>query len=243
MATVMDITEGNRGTLTADGWSFERVAKVAGVGGVGHARLKNAVEADGVPSIGDAHPTVADCELVSIHPESESQDIVKLRLVYQTPPALETEIEVGATLSEVTVDTDINGELMIVKYGEDETKDQAALVSIGLPRSTIRFRRREFESPGEKAREYVGKVNTAGWTVDSGAAARTWRCNAIVGRSADSGRSYDVDYDFEYDEETWDARVVWIKSETGRMPPDLDENGRRRFQVYREKGFNGLNLP
>jgi hypothetical protein len=134
------------------------------------------------------------------------------------------------------------GNVITVGYSSGGA-DQGGLVSKLVPNTTISVTRRESGSPGFKSRTYVGKVNAGSWSRDPGALARTWLCTAITGRSTDGGSTYEVNYQFQYREETWDETVVYMDTETGRPAVGItDGDGIEEYIIYQTANFNALGL-
>jgi hypothetical protein len=256
-----DLFDGNSGRVTAAGWEFDRMAIVTGATGDGHAKIYNAATELGL-SIGDAHPTVSDTKLRAVVCESIDTNSVRFRLLYRqgthtaTPwePPIDT-IEVGASLGQVETNKDVSGTVMEVDYTYPATyahdtklqstaaPTQSALVSKLIPENTIIISKRQFFNPNGLAKEYVGTINQAGWNLDPTAAAETWLCTGIVGRSNDAGISYITTYSFQYRADTWDVNIAWIDPHDGRPPADLvPDTGLKSYQQYTIKNFNALNL-
>jgi len=244
MATHIDIIDGSRGRESRNGWEeVERVATVTGCTGSGQAKLANALSASGMPGIGSGHPAFANLALEERAPEAIGTDTVKVRLIYRrsdppSDPASGT-IEVGASLNQQQTDRDYAGDLITVTHADIV---QGGIVNVLRPQVTITRTRKELSSPGAKAKTYVGKLNSGAWSLDPGASARQWLCTGITGRSDDNGASYEVTYTFQYDENAWWEKVVWIDPATGRPPNPLDATGEKTVQLYDEVDFSQLQL-
>ena len=53
-------------------------------------------------------------------------------------------------------------------------------------------------------------------------------------------KTLNFEFEFEYREETWDQVVVYIDPDTGKAPPDLEEDvGFKRIEFYPALDFNG----
>lgn len=243
MSIIFDLQEGTRGQLTSEsGLTIERVCVVTNVTGGTVDKIVKALREPGIPRIGSSHPSISTCRLHEIVPEVMDIDKVKLRLLYKQSSgagdysediydASESQIEVGATVSQVETNKDYKGNTMFVgyKYPTDYNSDtgrandiqvDSGLVTKLHPESTLNLTRRESFSPQTIAFDYVGKVNGVAW---QGGAKRTWLCTGIVGRSADSGYTYNVTYTFQrrFDDrrnKTWDAEILWIDPYTGKPP-------------------------
>ena len=267
MATVVtDIIDG-RVTQTADGWEAERIALVTGVTGTASARMQSAVAASGMPAIGDEHPSITGIyvESLTASPESRADNqVFRVVIVYTedaNPAGTTDEIEVGATVEQISTKADINSEQLVVRFlPETDPNGQAvqyiAEAPLMVPRVTLRFSHIRDSSPGGDAKEYVGKVNNAGWTKDPNAPARTWLCTGIQGHSSDGGATYATSYDFAYNPDTWDVLVVY-QDEQGNRKRYTEADGTDypgftqaqvkaaaevRYQMYEQADFDGLPL-
>jgi len=255
VATVkIDLVDGHRATLTRRGWeNVDRLALVSGVTGSAHERLKAAADAlaelEPAIEIGAEHPSLPNLYLERIEPEALATDTAKLRLVYQRPEAGrsivgETLIETGATLAEVETNVDIDGTVMEVLYVKGGTSyRQGGTVSVARPQRTLVITRTEADDPDAKADGYVGHLNESPWR---GHAAKTVRCNAIVGTSRDGGDTYQVRYEFERGSPPhyWKKTIVYRDPETGRPPDDLVEGlGIKHYEQYPLANFGLLGLP
>lgn len=154
-----------------------------------------------------------------------------------------------------------NGPGTAAANGKWRLYSQTGVVSVGMPKTSLRFSRVESGSPADKSMTYVGCTNSGAWgSLATDQQARVWRCDAITGTSNDLGATFRVDYDFLRCEQkrdggqvvdtTWDAFVYWIDPETGKPPSDVADidyaqqagQGWRRYQVYPTVDFAGLNL-
>jgi len=257
----LDIIEGANTRLSKDGWEWTRVALVSGLTGTGPEKQAAAVNAviDIVGPIGAAHPTVAAVitEFVS---SVDSSDDVRVSIIYRPPSVIPDPdqpaavIEVGSSLSQVESNRDVNNNLISVSYKypndyklderkQGQTITQGKMLTRPAPESSFVFRRVETGSPGGKSRAYVGKVNAAGWAADPSAAEKTWLCTAITGVSNDGGETYDVTYQFQYREDTWEEDAVFINPDDGMPPADLVAGtGTKKVSMTGTANFNNLNL-
>lgn len=259
--------EGARARKSVDGLEFTRVITVTGITSAGDQQFLDAMNAPNVGKLGDAHPKYPGCRLEEIVPEAQGGGNFKLYEIYRGGAQIDDPedqvIEVGTTLQMVSTNKDRDGTLVVVTYGGPEASSdqysQSPRMSVLRPHSTIRAERTESSSPGAKSQAYAGKVNGPNqFSLAGSAAARTWLCTAIVGRSYDGGETYRVSYDFEYapthtDEfgETvggWDQESYWLDPETGRPPttfcvdPEVYPLAKVIVKVYDEANFNNLNL-
>ena len=85
MATVLDIIDGNSGTLGFNGWEFTRIAIVNELVQPGWAMIVEATLDPGVPKMNESHPTIPDAYVVEVQPESMvfSGNTVRLVITYR----------------------------------------------------------------------------------------------------------------------------------------------------------------
>lgn len=243
----IDRIEGSACRLSADGFEADRVATVSGLSGDAADRLRAAVEAAGIPRIGDAHPTITSlyAQRLDVVPDGATAAVVTIHYRSRAaemgqPPV----VEVGSSVVQTTTDTDDTGERVTVSYsptGETaDTKTQGARLSVMAPQTTLRFARTEDANPLAKARSFVGTINrTAVFDSDAG----TWLCTAIGGRSTGGGGAYEVTYEFQYQDQGWQPTASYTDPQTNRPPSDVvDGLGVKTVHIYREKEFKELGL-
>ncbi len=206
-----------------------------------------------MPQIGDAHPYIADLFLTRHSPSTVEDKTVEIRLRYErrdeqdNPEYARIDIGTSTNQDETNIDAATGDAMKVFKQGSSaprtDEEEQGGVVPINVPRSNIIYRRREEGSPGQKSKEFAGKVNSGIWSLDTTAVIGNWLCTGINGVSVDGGKTYDVVYTFEFDENQWIARVFWIDPDTGKPNPDSTEgDGWEDFQVYETKDFNELGL-
>jgi hypothetical protein len=258
MTAYVDVTRGNiAGRKDSDGWQeLTTLVVVDGLSGSTDQILDDALIASGVPRMGQLHPSKSVLEVDELRPKAVSGSVVEITVVYRnkgdtdSPEEVSGTIRIGTSLQSVTSNDDHEGKLIVVTHG---TVTQAADVPRQVPQSTIHVSRRESASPGYKSQKYVGKVNAANQFALAGenAAARTWMCTAITGQSSDGAKTFDVDYEFAYNEKTWDVARVIFRGADGRTPIGiLDPLGniqiesavKTNVQIYTEANFNDLQL-
>jgi hypothetical protein len=223
----MDQIEGAAARRTLEGWEAQRVAYVSGLTGNFHQRMAQAIGAEGIPSLRQAHPSMTGIFVTTIDAQPAGVDGAMVRITYsssngqQLPaPGEPAQIEVGATLCQTTTTQDIAGNPLTVTLGDDEdAPTQIARVTRLAPQVTVRYSRLETSSPGSKARTFVGRINS---TEVFGSEEGTWMCTAITGRSHDGGETYEVSYDFQYNPDGWQPAVVYLDPATGRPHPDAE---------------------
>lgn len=186
----------------------------------------------------------------------------------------EVNVEVGVTLINKTVTHDINGKQLAVEYKipffaaaaaaldqksfveavqglfitypPGKTLKQIKEVNILVPQRYLRMVRVEELSPDDKAREFVGKVNSAEFYKGQ---PRSWLCTKISGDYLGVRDCYRVTYEFlaaPDDEGTWDAALTFTDPQTGAALPETDKgpdgNGKAAFEVYKKADFATLKL-
>ena len=270
MATVhVDLVDGNSAQKSADGYTFDRMAKVTGLTGNAHAMIYAAMNANGVPWIGSSHPDVGLALLRSIDATSVSGNTVELKLHYSTKepssgsgsqypvPSMAT-IQCGASVMQEQVSKDIEGNPYRMSYTfpnvypkdvglQGKTALQAATLTKYIPLISMRIQKLESISGvvlNARAKEYVGKVNSTSWPLDPTAEAKEWLCTGIFGVSADSGTTYTVTYEFQYKPGGWFGTAVYMDRTTGS--PLVKEDGDIVWQdfknLYAQVDFTSLGL-
>ncbi len=231
------------------GWlSTERVHAVYEITGAGYKKLDKAISHPGVEALGDEHLSIKDMFVVGHSARAVDDRLVEVRVKYQRRDEADNpdyaEISIGTSL--VQSETNIDKDGTILKTSYPGLEDQGGLVPKDDEVSDTVIRRRELGSPGAKSREFVGKLNEAGWRVDPTAAARTWKCSSITGVSNDGGEFYAVVYQFMYNADTWDP--VYQYTIDGK-PADLTgltageiAAARKIAQIKATKDFNALGL-
>lgn len=264
MATVQDLIEGSSLELSK-GYKHTRAFLVTDLTGNSSAKLYNAVQATGIAQ-GDAHPVIANiyARAISVTPIGPTSARVSISYEPRDPATSPPDdgaapnVEVGAVTNEVEVDKDIKGNQIILTYTftkyntetklleEIENKGQVGTVKVQRPVPVFKLSRRETQSPHRKALEFVGKMNSDTFM---GEPAKYWLCTRIVGRSDDGGESYNVDYEFQFNADTWDPQVVATDPDTGKPPINydgsqalVDGEGYKRVTVYESVAFSGLKL-
>lgn len=246
-----------------EGWaSTERVARVTGVSGNGYQQHRTALQVSGMPRMGQEHPHIAGLRVTGRSPSTVDDGVVEVRVKYGRRDTRDSigladfaQIDVGSTLNQTEtnerIDTSDNSLVPIEVYKPGSTAPrkkeevQGGTVSFLDPKQTIVYRRRELGSPGQKAWNYVGTTNQAGWTLDPAASEGKWLCTGITGTSTDGGTNYDVTYTFARDQNNWVTRAYWIDPDTSKPDPDgtgAAGDGYRTCYLYFSANFNALAL-
>lgn len=270
MALIQDLIEGASITENESGFEVTRIFIVTEVSGDPASKMYQALNTAGIPIRGDFHPTVPSVQVDTRTATPLSQDQMRVEVTYRVLPSSslppgENEmptITVGATVQEQETNLDINGEVMTVShtYTEEEaaelpkrpnqvtnddgtvTEEQVGTINVNIPQLILKFSRREKRDPYDKAFEYVGYVNSSiFYNVNPGC----YLCTRIEGTSTDGGKTYQVDYEFQFNNEGWFATVVYVDPEKNAPLSDATaetDTDIRTFTIYGSKDFNALNL-
>lgn len=247
-----DLIESSGLSEGADGIQLTRSFIVPEMGeGSKAARLYRVLQHPGVPRYGDPHPDVPGVTASSIQIEPASQKTFRVLVTYSAPdPTAEVdgpirEIEMGTTLTTEETSRDKDGSLMVIQVYYENLDDDGNVtergykpyvgrVQVQRPLQTYRVRRRLSSPPTQHARSFVGKVG--GFGTRSG----KWFCARIEFDSQDGGESYDVLYEFQYNERGWEADVEFVNAQTGA--PD-EGSVSAKFPVYQTADFTQLGIP
>ena len=243
----IDRIEGSAYRLSADGLEADRVATVSGLAGHAADRLHAALEASGVPRVGEAHPTIANLYVaeLDVAPDGPTTAVVTIRYSSRAAEIGQAPlVEVGSSVVQTTTDTDGDDQRVTVSYSptgsSDDTKTQGARLSVMIPQTTLRFTRTEDASPLAKARSFVGAVNR---TAVFDSAPGSWLCTAITGRSINGGGAYEVTYEFQHQSQGWQPTATYVDPQTNRPPSDVVAGvGAKTVSVYPEREFKELGL-
>lgn len=261
-----ELIESARLVETADGFSGTRAFMLEDVPGNREAQLYNASLDPNIPVFGAPHPVVPEIQVTSRSFEPRDDRIVFCQIDYEIPdegdrsqagstsePVPEdATIRIGGAVVERETNFDVNGNPLIVTYtgtvADDEGnfqvfngEEQVATVSFLVAQNVIGFSRKESFSPLRKSLAYKGYLNAQSIGIfDAG----TLLCTALDGTSDDGGRTFTVEYEFQYDPDGWDQDYSFIDTRTGRPPPDVTRsNGIATAVGYSRADFYALNLP
>ena len=265
MATVtVNIVDGGSARICYDkngakAWELNRIAVVSGLSaGTKQDILAEAITAliDVVGDIGSeegTYPTRPTAHITEFQPENESDTVVRVRIVYKDYLVDLGRIEVGAAISQVETNRWWDGTRIAVGYtysssyapdprgvaGTTVNPPQGGRTTKLAPEATVRLCRKEYGSPLVKATQYVGTMNDNTFMA---LPAKRWLCTKIQGISEDR-IWFDVEYEFQAREDTWDNEVGFINPDDGMVPSDAVEgNGILRVQVQKMMNFTNLNL-
>ena len=269
MASIIieDIIAGQRLNETADELTLNRIFKVQTDAALGTSGIIQARFTNGIPSVGDVHPTESSLFVKSIDvaPLGNDSSLWQVTCNYTQPNASEkvadddapAQISIGTTTTTYRTDKDRDDKQMLFipadGTGSDIVKSwkpQTFIADVPRVLGTFRLVRKETTQPGPKAMEYTNHVNS---TEFLSLAAGLVYCNSIQGESSDGGDTYTVTYTFTADPLGWDVRGVYTID--GEPAPDVDSDGNPNdpselvhwgledtFDVLDEIDFNLLNL-
>lgn len=278
MATVKRLVEEASAKETSEGVEITEVFFVDEISGDPEKKFRLALTAPGIPRLGTPHPDFGDIIVVEVSPRFKGPTQAHVTIQYRRPsidkgdPApggigavldLGT-ISVGATTSERETTEDINGRPLQVSHivqvddglggTEDDLQTQIRTAQVSTPQVVLRISRLEAGSPDAKARQYVGTTNAKPVGKDP---PRSWLCTRIEGSSNDGGKTYSVNYEFQYNVVTfteagrvkrngaWGFLARFIDKETGFpiLTEDLNTGKETLFYlVYEEEDFSALDI-
>jgi hypothetical protein len=260
--TVRDLLEDASYTRDTSGVRAVRRFLVENLDDVAAKRLYQAALLPDVPQFGTPHESIPNLVVnsVDVVPAPSSPSKALITVTYGSPEQDNQEpsetaqptVEVGATVSEIETSRDKDGNEMLLDHtipahvdengtliADQVLPTQPAKVSVQEAHPYVTCERREPDPfYTAKVLAYVNHVNSVAWF---GSQPRQWLCTAIRARL--DGDSFVVSYEFQFRERTWDVQAVYTNPTTGAPVEDpIEEVGIKRFQVYPEADFNGLNL-
>ena len=257
MVTTRDLI-GNASVSKNDvGFEAVRSFQVSGLAGNRAARMFAAILAPGVPRRGTPHPVVpgirADVVEATAQDQGNALVIVRYRKLdsdeEEEDQASAPKITISAALTTERTQFDSEGQQILLTYifnaftpESRDSEPQPGFVEILVPTVSVQFSRREGESPGSKALDFVGKLNSR---LFFSFPEKHWLCTRIDGNSQDGGATYNVLYEFQLNRKTWDATVAYFDKERNEHPPDLNlqrDRAIKTVQVYETADFDNLNL-
>jgi len=250
---VSDVVDGS--SLSED-WVSAKTTRAFVVKGVNTGtpteRMIEAFTYTGIPITGDQHPATELSHLYVANKRLENIDSQTFKILCdyapldatQLPPS-ETrpaQISVGGSVTSTQTNKDKDGtDIKLEANSTLKLEEQSGLVTKQIPMVTIGFARHEPDAPDTKARDYVGKLNSASFLgIDS----ELVLCTRISGISNNGGESYQVQYEFQYNPDGWEATVVRIDPNTGVPHKDVDSSASmtKTVDLYETINFNNLNL-
>lgn len=219
---------------------------VSGLTGAPASMILEALGAAGIPRLGDEHSIISGIGATSVVATGIEGGIVEVRAEYGVPELTASVSNppvhrVGGRIQTTTTTKSYNGlDLTAIHFpgGVAPLVTRIVEVEIGIPQVVFSFERDEPESPGDKARNFVGKVNSVPIFNDG---PRKWLCTAIEGISNDNGLTWHVSYEFERSHRSigWDVKVFVIDRDTGDpLPGQTGTN----YQVYEAVPFQSLGI-
>lgn len=259
MTTVTSDTIGS-GTISkgSDGvTTLLRVFIVEGVSGTATTRPATAFEATGIPDVGDQHPDYS-----AFYCHNKTQEVLepttyRIKCEYKDSNNYRnvdsgSQVSIGATVQTQRTNKDKDGSVIQVgsldpdadpKPVETKTTKykQGAMVDKQVPVLALNYSRLETSDPTSTIKSYVGKRNSGSF---NGFAAKELLCTRITARSNDGGNTYEMEYEFQYDPNKWDATVTYIDPETGVPPQAVSgvTNGIETFEIYDTADYDTLDL-
>jgi len=245
-----------------------REALVSGITGVTNWEiLTTALANAGVPQYGDfLTETVANnayqMRLIERNATVLDSGKVKIELVYESTFDSEQFLdsprgglilgEVRCNIQQKTSNVDINGDQVTVShtYPADDPdypskeKIQGGQFQYYEPqRSIIITGIKVTATPWLVANSIIGRVNSVIFTTE---AVRTWLCTSCNWRPGWSGESHEnnqyyMDFEYQFDPDTWDPTVVFQDDRTGQPPADLIANvGYKTVEKLPEADFEEI---
>lgn len=231
-----------------------RECYVSGITDTDWQALTNALDNAGVPQYGDhltndTDSNAYDLMLVERSIRMTDKGQARVELVYENWIDLEENLdtprggfvigEVRCNIQQKTSNLDINGNLVTVSHTYDandpnhanETLTQGGEFSFYDVERTIFIRGiKQTRTPWLIANSIIGKVNSVAFSSEQ---PRTWLCTSCSWKMAWAGRKngggsrenrYFMNFEFQFNPDTWDPTVTFIDDVTGKPPSDLVEN-------------------
>lgn len=256
MAVTVTIREGARFSSRA-GSSPQQIhtVDVTGLSG-GAGMLYNGYLHPNFPREGTPHPVIPNFSVVAVEGgEMIGADRARYTVTYEerlgvrvqvgrrkedTPEGL---IQIGAGLTSKTVNTDKDGEALIVTFTDADGREhspQGVETEIVVPQATRRIERIEERPDLSLADKYTGTVNQFPvWGRDE----RTLLCREISFVSRDGGSTWTATYEFQHRAETWDGYFFFKDEETGQPMAGITlGNGIIRRRLIKEADFSAIGV-
>ena len=241
MTTIADIVSESRLEYSAEGYRVERRFIVTGISGSAEGRLYAALNASGVPRVGDFHPVIPGLQAsrVTVSPIDPAQADVTVEYAAGSAGQSGTETaESGGWILEFSTNSatertwlDANGQTMYRReYSLAETAWFTTIYTAEIvrPRQVIRAKRTDGNFTRRQLLVYGGKVNLTTW---NGYAPRTWLCSGITGSETEG-----YTMEFSYNEETWDYRATQYFNTYGDpLQPDV-------YIIYKQVDLSPLGI-
>lgn len=249
-----------------DGITTTRRFIVKDIEGDPSAILYNCLDTDQLPKPGDKHPDIIGdyVDTVDVNP----LDSTTCEVIVNYKPFITTDEEeafqtkrISATVQSVETDLFYNDkneqEQMETKYTYEDAESKPASVKqnpdvqVGrvnkeVPSIVISIDIIEEENPFKKILEFQGKINSAPW---ADGAAGTWLLSNVDTQTNDGGETWQSQYQFQYNPETWSVNVSYVNPETNKPPKDIRKNktdgkiqGLKNYRIYERIDFRKLGL-
>ena len=248
-----NVSDGVSYRKSLDTFSYVEVIRVEGVTGPNAARARKAADRAGFSKFDSKtkkHPSIRG--LVATNVESRAisggdASIFEVTVTYEPPlaeegtSAQETLFEVGAVAIQETTNKDVNGKIISVSYTNNSanppvTTPQNGTISVLKPQVVARGTFTQTGSPLNDSLKFTGKVNAGTFLRKPGG---TWLCTKWTGRSVDGGRTFQMEVEFQFNENGWEnTDVVFIDTNTGEPPADVSNtNGISSVPRYQTVKF------
>ena len=238
------VSESLDGGITAT-----RIFIVTGVTGESQNRMRTAIELDEIPKLKELHPAYAVKVKVSSK-DARALSNGQVEVIVNYAEIIDEEsskISLGSTVqlerTNFSFKTKKNknkkktkrNQQIILKHKFDEgtdgerTETQTAEVDTQEPNATIVFNNKRTFGLNIIIGifEIVGRIN-GGKFITTGDD-RQWLCTSITAESNDSGKNFDLTYEFQHKKEGWDPTVIFIDPRTDRPVEDPGKPGKRHL--------------
>lgn len=250
----IDIKNSSRISDSKNGTIMDRVAIVSELSGAtiqADLALYNAINAVGLPVLGDEHPEVTGIYLISKTGEPLGANKTRVTMTYSSersyPGTSNTAVRVTASTAIESVREDKNGLVMITNYktpadvanDPDTTSYYRFTANMEQPRATFEFEYTVDAFPQTTINTYLGKINSAVW---NGYAIKTILCTGFTVNQ--QGSKWLVGVTFSFNPNTWEFNgMVPAPEIESSTDGSLDlETGIRPWDIYDEVDFTALGL-
>jgi len=216
--------------------------------------LEDVIFEPGIPAFGDPHPSTNFTAFVTTKSARAAEDDPRIFIVEVTysqatavaPPGSDALITLEANLNTKETNQDVAGDDMFVEWRPmppqtGPPQDYIAhgvLASVQKPQVVAKFSKKFIGIPPFTM---IGKLNSGSFFGDP---AKTWLCTSIVATSTDNMQTFDVDYSFQRDDNSWKFTAVFIDPGSGEPPGENIEAGKgvKDFDMYNVASFAVLGL-
>lgn len=257
MAVVKFLVEESGVTVTLDSISATASFMVSELTSDPWNREWEAINHADIPKPKDSHPSIPFVVVSNVTAKHVDTTTVKVIVQYerkassggggnsQEPPGTTAVLTGGSTLQAVPTQIDALGNDITVKYtyADGNVDEQFGEVETQIPMRTRHYERVELTEPLAALRDFMGRINSVAiWDLET----HCWLCSGISYSQQDGGKTWLVSYDFQGNEEGFDATVAY-RNDEGKIPVDADwrqeDHGfKRNIQVYPDADFGELGL-